>query len=417
MKYKYQQSQDLTAYWNFDTNSSSQVGSFNGTDTAMSYTAGKFSNAATFNGTTSKIVIADNASLKPTGEFTHILWFKSSTTGTDKLLYQSWSGNTNWAGYRIAINTSSQAYFNIGNNTSSAVLPQITGTTNLCDGSWHMVAVSYRNNYAQVYVDGKLDASGYMPTPAYAATNYVRYGVFNNTGTDTTFMTGQIDDAVLINGYALDADTILAQYNAQAAQGTGNITVNKKALITAVAPYAAGVTPITIWGGTDYSLQNATISSPYYATVSQPFGFNRNPAKWTVEVSNKTFASQSPPTGGTWYNLGSQSISVPIGNWSLESEVDLQLNAGGTGGNNDLSVTLSTANNTESDSDLTGCVSGTISTTGVFSGHIFRKKPFMNVAKTTLYLNSKCATTIASTTLYNSGANSPTIIRAVSTLI
>ena len=161
MRYRYQQSQALTAYWNLNADSTSQVGSFNGTDTAMSYTAGKFGNAATFNGTTSKIVIADNASLKPTGEFTIGCWFKTGTTGTVKSIFQTNSKNTNQAGFLLLINATNTLTFYAGNNTITSANTTITGNTTVTDNSMHHVVLSFRNNYLQIYLDGKLEASGY----------------------------------------------------------------------------------------------------------------------------------------------------------------------------------------------------------------------------------------------------------------
>lgn len=317
MRLKTQQEQALTAYWNLDASSASQVGSFNGTDTAVTYTAGKFSNAATFNGTTSKIVIADNASLKPTGEFTIGCWFKTGTTGTSKTIFSSYSASTAIAGIRLDVDSTNKLLFVTGKNTgtvSGVDYTQYIGATTVTDNALHYVVVSFRNNYAQVYLDGKLEISGYFLTPAYAATNYVRVGCYSATGTDAQFMNGQIDDLFLINGYALDEKTIKAKYDAQTAQGTGNITIDKYALVTAVGAYSAPNTPITIWGGTDYSLANATISNPYYATVSQPFGF---PQKLQGNItlttySTTTFTTTAAPTETAVPSMA-LNLTVPAG--------------------------------------------------------------------------------------------------------
>lgn len=317
MRYKYQQDQALTAYWTFNTNSNSDVGSFNGTDTAMSYTAGKFGNAATFNGTTSKIVIADNAALKPTGEFTIGCWFKTGVAGTAKTVFQSYSQNTNRAGFICNIDASSNTLnVLVGKNTGTVAgtdYTLFTGTTVVTDNAWHYAVISFRNNYLQYYIDGKLESSGYCLTPAYAATNYFRVGCRNNAASDIEFFNGQIDDLFLINGYALDEATIKAKYAAATAQGTGAITVQKYGLITAVGAYAGGVTPITIWGGTDYSLANATISNPYYATVKSPFGFNTAKKKWQSLLTIN--ASTTNPTVAVANNLAS--VAIPIGEWEI----------------------------------------------------------------------------------------------------
>jgi hypothetical protein len=57
------------------------------------YTAGKFSNALTLNGTDQALAITDHADFKPTGEFTIGAWFKTSNTGAAKMIFASYSMN------------------------------------------------------------------------------------------------------------------------------------------------------------------------------------------------------------------------------------------------------------------------------------------------------------------------------------
>ena len=416
MRFKYSQIQALTSYWDMNANSNSQVGSFNGTDTSITYTAGKFSNAATFNGTSSKIVIADNASLKPTGEFTLGMWFKKTGAGTQKMLFQSYSGNTNSAGIMLQITTNNILMLVIGKNVSSTDYLSISGITNVTDNAWHYVVISFRNNYAQMYVDGNLEVAGYMYPPVYAATNYVRIGCFNSAGTDSLFFDGQIDDLFLINGYALGEETIANQYALQAAQGTGSITINKKALISAVGAYSGGNTPITIWGGTDYSLLNVTISNPSFSMVARPLNFPIYPQKWTIEISDITPRLQSSPTINVWYNLGSINIIVPVGLWELFYETALQVTKLG-GSSATICGTLSTSNSTESDIRNTSLqyvtADGSTGVTTVLS--MFKKIFNKTKSKTTYYFNSRSIGTM-DTIQYNNSVV-PTIIRAKSTLL
>lgn len=394
MRFAYKQIQALTAYWTFNTNSNSDVGSFNGTDTSMTYTAGQFSNAATFNGTTSKIIFSDSASLKPTGEFTIGLWFKTSNTGAIKNLFQSYSANTSVAGIQININASNVISVTIGKNTGTTLgtdYSLLTGTTTVTDNVFHYLVLSFRNNYVQIYLDGNLETSGYSYTPAYAGTNYVRCGVTNSTGTDANFMNGQIDDLFLINGYALDEKTIRDKYLANTAQGTGNITVQKMSIITNVGAYSGGNTNITFWGGTDYSLVNATISSPKYSNEKVPFGFPTNPTKWSILYTNIVQQSQATPSANTWYNLGGASISIPIGVWNMS------YNASTQGVFNLASVsscgvraTLSTGTSSASDGEFTGdlLVYLPIDASAALRGDLTKSKILSLSTKTTYYLNA-----------------------------
>lgn len=259
-KLKFEQTAVMTSYWPLDANSNDGISSNNGTDTSISYSAGKFSNAATFNGSSSKIVFADATTLKPTGPFTFGMWFKTSTL--DRTLFQSYSDNTNSNGIILNIGGAGVLAFSVGNNAPSAA-STIPGKNYVCDGNWHYVVVTFANKYAKIYLDGNLESGGYCVAPTYAATNYPRLGVMNTVGTDGNFFNGQIDDLFFINGAALDPVYIKAKYNAATAQGTSDITMAQYVYITNVAD-----TLLTIDGGTNFTLINSTISNPYYLSTT-----------------------------------------------------------------------------------------------------------------------------------------------------
>lgn len=125
-------------------------------------------------------------------------------------------------------------------------------------------------------------------------------------------------------------------------------------IVTAVGAFSGGATLVTVFGGTDYTLANASITTPFYSHVKNPFGFPPNPDKWTVAVSDTTNATQATPTAATWYNLNEIIIPVPIGAWELEydalEELIVTVAAVTTEG---VRITLSTANNTESNAAFT----------------------------------------------------------------
>jgi len=97
-------------------------------------------------------------------------------------------------------------------------------------------------------------------------------------------------------------------------------TTDRMFIITAVGTYDSGNnrTPITLYGGTDFDLANATISNPYYSPVKCPYGFPMSPAKWSVSGnmdSSGTVTARSYSTTAT--------ISVPIGSWRLYGEAQV----------------------------------------------------------------------------------------------
>lgn len=187
-------------------------------------------------------------------------------------------------------------------------------------------------------------------------------------------------------------------------QSTGG---TKYFIITKVA--VSTDTTITVYGGTDYTLNNETISSPYYSIAKAPFGFPLDPAKWTVTVTDVTERSQATPSASTWYNLGSLSISIPIGVWNVSYQVTLFF-VDSTAGDWTQLVTLSTANNSESDADLSAEHYGSSIKQLMTTMH--RAKTIALTSKTTHYLNSETTTAgLDSIRFKNDGAKM--IIRAV----
>lgn len=166
-------------------------------------------------------------------------------------------------------------------------------------------------------------------------------------------------------------------------------TTVKYFIITAVGSYSGGNTLVTVYGGTDYTLANASITSPFYSSAKAPFGFPLDPTKWTVTLSDTSNRSQATPTSTTWYNLGSLSISVPIGIWNPFIKLTFDGVSSGAIG---LSIffTLSTANNSESNAEYTLHASESASAAETFrQAFSLAGQPLIAAAKTTYYLNGK----------------------------
>lgn len=184
------------------------------------------------------------------------------------------------------------------------------------------------------------------------------------------------------------------------------------AFITALA-FSTNTT-MTLYGGTDYDVDDTAtyaISNFRYSVVQSPHGFPLDPTKWTVQVTDANIYTQASPSAGTWYNLGTTAnqISLPIGAWRVMYKAQLQAS-------NATSVTaymtLSTANNSESDTDMTrqAEVSGSASVRPCMA--IWCEKFISVAAKTTYYLNEKVGTGGLGN-LWIRGDNEKTILRAV----
>jgi hypothetical protein len=217
---------NLVSYWRLEGNSNDSKSTNNGTDTNITYSAanGKFNQGAGCNGSSSKIVIADAAALKPTGKFSVIAWVKTSNTN-DQQIFQSYSQNTNFAGFRIAIlATSGYIRFISGANTGTVAdtdYKQLDGDVAVNDGNWHMVVCVYDQTKLYIYVDNNaVDNVAWTTNAGYAATNYVRIGCRNTAGTDNLFLNGATDDIALFSR-DLSATEVSNFYSGALTKATG----------------------------------------------------------------------------------------------------------------------------------------------------------------------------------------------------
>ncbi|HUV84165.1 MAG TPA: hypothetical protein VMV86_00565 [Methanosarcinales archaeon] len=171
-------------------------------------------------------------------------------------------------------------------------------------------------------------------------------------------------------------------------------------IITKVA-----ATVLTLYGGTDYTLADTAITLPYYSVVKAPLGFPLSPNKWTVKTSDTTSRSQATPTQNTWYNLGAVGLVTPIGSWRVYYGVVTAIDTAAK----IIQVTLSTANNSESDSLNTSGMEAQI----IGERDYLSKELVMDLtSKTTLYLNTRTPSA-SSATIYNINTICALVIRAV----
>ena len=247
MKLKLQQTQAFSNQFPLANDLIDTVGSSNGTMTSGSaaFTAATYGQALTLDGTAA-VSFTDSVAFHLgifNIPFTVGCRIKPTIIG---VLFSSFSQNTASAGVVIYISFLGTIYVNIGNNTSGTTQLNLTTvggtTTSVIDGLEHFVRVTYSNNWVQIYVDGKLDGSGYTLNPSYAATNYVRIGAYSLSSTAlTSLYTGQIYDFFIIHGYALDEQTCLAQYTAGALTGNTSFPITKNFVVSESPRYSNGI--------------------------------------------------------------------------------------------------------------------------------------------------------------------------------
>lgn len=156
------------------------------------------SRAATFDNT-NYFTITDNASMKPTGNFTVELWMRKSTGPSPDTMFQSYSQNSFLiSGIRFELNTGSKLFGLIGRGIAGGEgvnWVQVVGATSVTDGNWHHVALVNDGSTLSVYLDGVLDGStAWTFGPGYQSTNYCIIGAESDTGPINQFYDGDLDD-------------------------------------------------------------------------------------------------------------------------------------------------------------------------------------------------------------------------------
>jgi hypothetical protein len=162
---------------------------------------------------------ASETDLKPTTDFTIGAWIKRNGSGSIGVILQSWSNNSNTLGCKLQVNTTT-GYLRLvsgkgGGSTQGTHWQEALSDVSVCNNAWRFCVGTWNSttNKLAVYVDGVIKGSAdWSNAPVYAATNYVRIGCENATGSDTNFFTGLLDDVFLINGKALSADEVYEMY-------------------------------------------------------------------------------------------------------------------------------------------------------------------------------------------------------------
>jgi len=185
-----------------------------------------------------------------------------------------------------------------------------------------------------------------------------------------------------------------------------------KYFIVTKTAYASPSTTLTLYGGTDYTLSDSTITDAYYSPVKAPIGFPLDPAKWTVLLSDSTDRHQSSPVKNTIYNPGSLSISLPIGIWNVSFQVILVC-AASSGTMTDVYGGVSTSLSSFDNQALRGRAYLGGPTAGVFIGLLYRSTVLNIATKTTYYVI--CMTDLDNQSVigFNGASDASTEVRAV----
>lgn len=177
---------NIVSIWRMEGNSNDSFGSNNGSDTAMSYStpAGKITQGAIFNGTSSKFTVGTPASLA-LSVFSIAGWMNMTDLVANRAL--------------ISIRGTGSAYVRVETTGKVALIKDAAvgialSTGTVATGAYRMVGVTYDvlGNYV-FYIDGSAAGSG---TNLVAFTN-AGTGVIGTESSSGEFMKGNADEIVV----------------------------------------------------------------------------------------------------------------------------------------------------------------------------------------------------------------------------
>jgi hypothetical protein len=173
-----------------DSSANSNTGSLRNGPT---YSAGKFGNAITLDGSNDHVRAYGYTGINGTAGRTVALWFKTSTANKPLLQYGASGTGTL---FKLSLNGSGAAVLNLGGATITS------STTGLANGAWHHLAVSFpsaaNSGAAKLYVNGTgTNGSGTATINTGSATDLI----IGRDGTaGSGYFNGQIDDVRFYDG-------------------------------------------------------------------------------------------------------------------------------------------------------------------------------------------------------------------------
>lgn len=145
---------NIVSYWPVNSNSLDAVGSNDGTDTSISYVAGKISNAASFNGTTSIIKCTGFNTGFNAVDFSVSTWFKTTQTTAFRLVQNRGQG-AGLSGWQIS-QSNNINWGNIAISDGVNVILMDNITYNEDDNLWHNIIMTWNTTTGtcKIYIDG-----------------------------------------------------------------------------------------------------------------------------------------------------------------------------------------------------------------------------------------------------------------------
>jgi hypothetical protein len=297
-----------TSYWRLGetsgTTAADEVGANTGNYTNVTLNqpgalVSEINPSASFDGTSSYVLVPESSSLDMSSAVTVEFWAKRRTvSGTYQVVVgKPGNGQTKLENYAVWLNTSNvyQAYFGNGTTYVSVTTPAVTDT------NWHYIVATDDGSSAKIYLDGVLRGSASTTLKLTPNLNPLNIGRANN---GAYFFNGWIDE-VAIYPTALSSGTIQAHYT----KGMTDLVPPVVTLTTPANGSSSASSNVTFSGTAGNAAGDAsTVSVNVYSgtnttgTPAQTLNASRQP--------DNSYSVSGSIADGTWTAQATQSDSA-----------------------------------------------------------------------------------------------------------
>lgn len=122
--------------------------------------------------------------------------------------------------------------------------------------------------------------------------------------------------------------------------------------------HAITASAITVFFGTDFTLNNEAIFLGKTSGIKSPVGFDTNPLKWTLESIMTTDSTQPGSVQNTWYNLGGHSLVLGVGDWDVYGNASAGVDRASAGRTDSMAGLSTSASSSTHDKLIKGNAGG-----------------------------------------------------------
>jgi hypothetical protein len=183
-----------------------------GTASNITYAAGKFGNAAEFNGTSSYVSINSSTSLQLLGDYAVSFWFKTNAlSGTQRLVNKD-NANDFSGGWGFSLY--SDGTFNWSHNDGSNNQNWTINAGTISANTWYNICAVYSdsNNLRTFYLNGSSVGTIATNTNVAASTDNLFFGTYGASSPAGQYFNGSLDQVRIFNS-VLPQAAVTALYN------------------------------------------------------------------------------------------------------------------------------------------------------------------------------------------------------------